>query len=583
MGLINGLAIISNDIISKIPPAEFLLIEIGIIIIFCALFATIARLFKQPPLFAYVFAGFLIGPAILGFVKDITIINSLSEIGVAFLLFLAGLEISLKKLRQVNMRKIVVVGILQVIFVFGLTMLSIHLIGLNFIQGIYVGIIISFSSTMIVLKILSDRGEMVTLHGRILIAILLLQDIFAVIAIAALTSGDISVMSILPSIIKILILAGLSLFLQKFFFEYAFRKAATSRHSKELLILFALAVLFLFIILSLALELSIAIGAFIAGFSLANLTFKTELESRVGPLRDFFSILFFVALGMQITVSGLEQEANLFLFLLIGSLIVKPLVTFILLRFSGYTEKTCFYSSVGIGQLSEFSIILGVMGFGLGILTQAMLSTIIIATIVTMSLTVFFMDYENRLYLLFKWPMALFNFISVNENVGFTDKNKKTILLIGCDRMGSIILRELMKENEDHILVLDFNPEIIAKLKSKKISCIYGDACGPDMLSHMNVEDLKEIISTAPNLEDGLSLLKKMKTVNKNVKVILTAQTNDDALELYNNGADYVMLPRFTAGEMVANIIKKDSLTLENVRKSQIARIKEARQFFGKL
>jgi len=99
----------------------------------------------------------------------------------------------------------------------------------------------------------------------------------------------------------------------------------------------------------------------------------------------------------------------------------------------------------------------------------------------------------------------------------------------------------------------------------------------------MNVEDLKEIISTAPNLEDGLSLLKKMKTVNKNVKVILTAQTNDDALELYNNGADYVMLPRFTAGEMVANIIKKDSLTLENVRKSQIARIKEARQFFGKL
>jgi Trk K+ transport system NAD-binding subunit len=149
--------------------------------------------------------------------------------------------------------------------------------------------------------------------------------------------------------------------------------------------------------------------------------------------------------------------------------------------------------------------------------------------------------------------------------------------------MGSIILRELMKENKDHILVLDYNPEIIAKLKEKKISCIYGDACGPDMLSHVNVENLKEIISTAPNLEDGLSLLEKIKKINKNIRVILTAQTNDDALELYSQGADYVMLPRFTAGEIVANIIKKDGATLENVRKSQIARIKEAWQFFGKL
>lgn len=583
MGLMTGFSVFSNSIISKIPTNEFLLIEIGIIIIFCAVFAAIARLFKQPPLFAYVFAGFIIGPAVLGLVRDVSIINSLSEIGIAFLVFLAGLEISLRKLRQVNMKKIAIIGIIQVLVIFGLTILARSLIGLNFMQGIYVGIIIAFSSTIIVLKILSDKGEMVTLHGRILIAILLLQDLFAIIAIAILTSDNISVMSVLPSVVNLIVLAIIAVILQKFSLEYIFRKAASSKHSKELLILYALAVLFLFVILSLVLGLSIIIGAFVAGVSLANLTFKTELESRMGPLRDFFSILFFVALGMQIVVSGLQQESSLFLFLIIGVLIVKPLITFILLRISGYTERTCFYSSLGLGQLSEFSIILGIMGFSLGVISQAMLSTIIIATIVTMSLTVFFLDYEDRLYLLLRKPFSILNFISVRENTGFVDKAKKTILLIGCDRMGKIILRELVKENKDKIVVVDFNPEIVAQLKRKRISCVYGDVRGPDILGHINTTDLEEVISTVPDVEDGLLLLKKIKSVNKDVRVILTAQDNEDAIELYNNGADYVMLPRFSAGEMVSNIIKKDGTSLANIRKNQINRIKESKEFFGKL
>jgi Kef-type K+ transport system membrane component KefB len=583
MGLIDGFSVFSNDIISKIPVSEFLLIEIGIIIIFCAVFAAIARLFRQPPFFAYVFAGFIIGPAVLGLVKDISIINSLSEIGIAFLVFLAGLEISLKKLKQVNMKKIVLVGIIQTLAVFGLTLLAKNLIGLDFIQGIYAGIIVAFSSTIIVLKILSDKGEMVTLHGRILIAILLLQDLIAIVAIAILTSNKVSIASVLPSIVNLIILTLIAVILQRLSFEYIFKRAASSKHAKELLILYALAVLFLFVIMSLVFGLSIIIGAFIAGVSLANLTFKTELESRMGPLRDFFSILFFVALGMQVVIGGLEEEFGLFLFLIIGALIIKPIITFILLRVSGYTDRTCFYSSLGLGQLSEFSIILGIMGFGLGILNQAMLSTIIIATIVTMSLTVFFLDYESKLYTLFRRPLSIFNFISVRENTGFVDKSKKTILLVGCDRMGKIILRELVRENREKILVVDFNPEIVAQLKNKKISCVYGDVRGIDVLKSVNIEHLEEVISTVPDLDDGLLLLKKVKGVNGDVRVILTAQDNEDAIELYENGADYVMLPRFSAGEIVSNIIKKDNGSLANIKKNQINRIKESKEFFGKL
>jgi len=571
---------LSNNFLSTVPQNEFLLIEIGMIITLCAVLASFSRLIKQPPMFAYVLAGFLIGPALFGFVKDIGIISSLSEIGVAFLVFLAGLEISLKKLRQVKVAKISLVAFLQVAIVFSLTLLLVKFIDLTFMQGVYIGIIISFSSTMIVLKILSDKGELITVHGRIIIAILLLQDLIAVLAITILNSDNISLMTIVPSLVKIVIIVLVALILKKLVFNYIFKRAASSKHSKELLVLFSLAVLFVFIILSLIFNLSIAIGAFIAGVSLANLSYKTELESRIRPLRDFFSIMFFVALGMQITIIGMEKEIGLFIFLVLGAIIIKPLVTFILLRIFGYTQKTSFLSGFGLGQLSEFSIILAVLGFSTGILTQSMLSVIIIATILSMSLTVFFLDKENDIFHAFRKPVAWLDFIPVREHFGYMDKSQKTVLLVGCDRMGKIILKDLVQENKSKVLVLDFNPEIISLLKERKISCLYGDIESPDILESIDVTKLERVISTVPDLVDSISLLKLIRKENKTAKVILTAQTNEEALELYQNGADYVMLPRFTAGEVVANILKKEDTSLEAIRKNQIERIKKSNNTF---
>jgi len=579
-GIFETFLTMTNGFLDKVPANEFLLIEIGMIIILCAFVASFSRLIKQPPLFAYVVSGFIIGPALFGFVKDVSIITSLSEIGIAFLVFLAGLEISLKKLRQVNMKKIVLVGLLQMIILISISIPLVRFIGLNFMQSIYFAIILSFSSTMIVLKILSDKGEIVTLHGRILIAILLLQDLFAIFAISIISSGQLTVMIILPAVIKLISIIVTAFILQKFFLNYIFKKATDSKHARELVVLFALAVLFLFIILSLVLKLSIAIGAFIAGMALANLTYKTELEARIKPLRDFFSILFFVALGMQITISGLREEVSLFLFLIVGAMILKPFIIFVLLKIFGYTEKTSFVSSLGLGQLSEFSIMIGVIGFTAGVLTHAMLSTIIIATILSMSLTVIMLESENQIYTIFRKPISFLKFIPVRENVGYMDDSDKSILIIGCDRMGKIILRDFLKTHKEEVVIIDYNPEIIAFLKSKKISSIYGDIESPDILESLDVSKLKRVISTAPNLTEGVLILKKIKSENPATKVILTAQTNEEALELYEQGADYVMLPRFTAGEVVSNIVKKEDSALKEVKRNQIERIKKMGRLF---
>ncbi len=563
-------------IFNNISPNEMLLFELGAIIIMAAIFALVARLLKQPPILAYVVAGFIIGPAALAIVRDVEIIKSFSEIGIAFLLFLAGLEISFKKLKQVNLAKISLVTTLQVFLVFFITIFLVKFIGLTSIQGVYIGVALTFSSTMVVVKLLADKGELVTMHGRLVLGILLLQDFFAIIAIVLLTSEKISAILLLSAAIKLISMLVIAYVLQRFLFRIIFKNAAASPHSKELLLLSSLAVLFLFIMLSVAFDLSIVIGAFIAGVSLANLPFKVELESRVGPLRDFFSILFFVALGMQITIGGISDHLNLFVFLLIGAFIIKPAITTLLIRFSGYRQRTSFISALALAQLSEFSIIIAVLGFNLGILSQSILSTIILVTILTMSLTVFFIDYKDTIYYrIFKKPLSLLKFIPVKENLGYQDKETKKVLLIGCDRMGSIILRELIKENKKEVLVLDHNPEIISVLRNKKIACVYGEVNSPDIFENLPLKEVKKIISTVPDLEEGIMLLDTLKK-HKDVTVILTAQNIGDALELYEKGADYVMIPRFTAGEVVSNILKKEKESLEAIKNGQIERITKA-------
>ncbi|VVB79690.1 Glutathione-regulated potassium-efflux system protein KefB [uncultured archaeon] len=576
LGIGVAIAFVAKYLSSHVSSSELLLVELGAIIIMAAIFALFARLIKQPPILAYVIAGFIIGPAAFALVKDIEIIKSFSEIGIAFLLFIAGLEISFKKLKQVNIKKIILITTLQVFLVFFITLLLVKYIKLDLRQGVYISTALAFGSTMVVVKLLSDKGELVTMHGRIVLGILLLQDLFAILAVVLLTSEKLSIMVLAFALLKLVSMVLIAYLLQRFLFRIIFKNATESPHSKELLLLSSLAVLFAFVMIAISLELSIAIGAFIAGVSLANLPFRVELESRVGPLRDFFSILFFVALGMQITLGGLDNEFPLFLFLIVGAFILKPLITFLLLRTSGYRQRTAFVSSLALAQLSEFSIIVGVLGFDLGILSQSILSMIILTTIITMSLTVFFVDYEDKFYRVFKWPLSLLRFIPVNENLGYRDKEKKTVLLIGCDRMGSIILRELIKENKGEVLVLDYNPEVIAKLREKRISCIYGDVKSPDLLENLNLAELKKVVSTVPDLDDGLVLLEKLHKYNKNIQIILTAKNISDALELYDHGADYVMIPRFTAGEVVNSIMRKDKESLENIKANQIARIKSA-------
>jgi voltage-gated potassium channel Kch len=361
--------------------------------------------------------------------------------------------------------------------------------------------------------------------------------------------------------------------MQKYVLPKAFRYAA---RSTELLFIASLGVLFLFIVLSYISEISIAIGAFIAGVSLANSPFKTELESRISPIKDFFSILFFISLGMQIVFNGIQQHFILLLFLIVGAMVLKPVILYFLFRFGGYQQKTSFQTSASLAQLSEFSLIIGILGLSLGVLTESLLSTVILATVITMSFTPYFIGKKDFVYKYMASWMEGKTHLPIKENIAYHDAKKKTILLIGAHRVGSVVLNELLKKKiREHILVMDQNPEIISALSRKKVASIYGTVMSPDVLNKIDLHDLKMVISTSPDYEDNIHVLKKVKAVNPKADVVLTGARISETIDMYNAGADYVITPKVIAGEKVTAIMHSDKKILKREKKKHLEFLKE--------
>jgi len=567
VGVVNGI----GNHIAHLPTSEGIIFDIAMILIISAILAFIAKMLRQPLIPAYVLTGLIIGPLVFGFVRNLDLIYAFSEIGIAFLLFTAGLEISFSKIKEAGLKKILLIGFLQVGVIFGITYLLSGILNLTTLQAAYIGIILAFGSTMVDIKLLADRGELITLHGRLILGILLFQDLVAIVAIVIFTSGGFAVAPITVALTKLIAILFVAIILQKFVLNNLFKFAA---RSNELLFLSSLAVLFLFIILAYISDLSIVIGAFIAGVSLANSPFKIELESRISPLRDFFAILFFVALGMQIVFSGVEQRMFLFWALLAGAFIIKPIVTIILLRATGYHSRTSFLTSISLAQLSEFSLIIGAIGVSLGALDTSIFSAVILATIITMSLTPYLIDFKDSIYKIFKYPVALLRFFPTIESLHYDDEISKEILMVGSHRMGGALMEELLAK-KDKLLIVDYNPEVINVLKNKKISCIYGDITSPELLDNIDIKRLKLVISTIPSYEENLYLVKKLKTLSPKLKVIATGSRISETLNLYKAGADFVVTPKIIAGQELAHIIHSSKFDLKSAKKRHLRHLSE--------
>ncbi len=554
--------------------------EIGVIIIITTIFAFIASKLKQPLIPAYIITGVLIGP-IYGLITNKELITTMSEIGIAFLLFIVGLEINLKKLKDVA----VIAGLggaIRSLSMFTLGFIIALILGFIKREAIYIGVIIAFSSTMIVIKLISDKRELDTLHGRIVVGILLLEDLLAILVLSILTSLDSSsFFAILFALVKGVLLFFAAFAFTKYLFPSIFKVSAKSQ---ELLFLSSISVCFLFSIIAYYLNFSIAIGAFLAGFSLANLPYSFAIIGKVRSLRDFFATIFFVSLGMELVLDHINSIIKPLIILIVLAIIIKPFITMFLCSFFGYKRRISFLTSLHLAQISEFSLIIVSQGLLLGHISRSIFTLTVLVAIITMIITSYFIKFDDEIYSKLKKGLKTFDsFTEGYEDLEYLPKTRKTdVIMCGHNRIGYSIGRTVRKLGKK-LLVIDYNPEIIKMLIKKKISCLYGDISDAEVLERLPFKEVEMVVSTVPSSRVNKLIIDNVKEVNQKATIYVTASSVEKALKLYDAGADYVILPHFLGGEHASLLIEQFSTNVGKIIENKIKHIKELkyRQIIG--
>ena len=549
-------------------------IQISIVILIVLIVSFVMRLLKQPLIIGYIISGIILGPYFLGMLPGIGEIQVFSEFGVAFLLFIVGLHLSPKIVREVG-RISLITGIGQIIFTTIIGYFIAILLGYSIVTSLYIAIALTFSSTIIILKLLSDKGDLDNLYGKISIGFLLVQDFIAILVIIIVSSystgtGFFSTLglTLLKGTLLVLILLPASIYLlpkmQKFF-----------ARSQELLFLFAitwglgLASLFFYA------GLSIEVGALIAGVLLSVSPYQLEISSKLRPLRDFFIISFFLLLGAQMVIGNIGEIIIPAIVFSLVIVIGNPLIVMALMGFEGYTRKTSFFAGLTVAQIGEFSLIVIALGAKNNHISTEILSLITLTVLMTIALCTYMILYSNKLYSLFSNKLSVFERKNAKEKIKI-GKNVDAVLF-GYNRIGFGILNSLKKIKENY-LVVDFNPDTISNLKKLNIPSVYGDVDDEALLEELPLKTLKIVISTIPELETNELIIKKIKSQNPKAIVIVRAHSIEDAMSLYNQGADYVLTPHFLGGEYLADMIKEiktDASAYKKEREKHINMLKK--------
>ncbi len=534
-------------------------IQLAVILTFSSALGLVVYKLKLPLLIAYLITGLLLSAAATFDISKSLALSFLPDIGIAFVLFLVGMELDLRELRSFG-KQILTAGILQVIITGTLGTYIAQSFGFNTREAIYMGVGLSFSSTLVVVKLLLDRKDLTSLYGKLSVGVLLLEDLIAVVILlgfsSSLSISSLGIANLLPLslfAVKVIALFSLAVFINRFILSAVFKAVSDSG---ELLFLTALAWCFGFITLSVLMGFSIMIGAFLAGVALASSPYHFQIQGKIKPMRDFFTALFFVYLGTKVSFPSNLSIYPLILIFSFYAVVAKPVIFLLLFGIFGFRKHTMFRTAINLSQVSEFSMIILLMGFKMGIVSQSALTVIALSSVTSFIASSLMISRSEKIY----------KFIS--SGVGFFERKRSPVLekepdarledhvvIVGAHRVGGEIARFLRKERSP-LVVLDFNPHQVETLLKQEIPVIYGDMSDPDVLDVLNLDEARMIISTAPDLEGNKTLLEDLKLRKINIPVIVRAETVKDAKALYKRGADLVIIPEVMAGDMLLDTLK---------------------------
>ena len=537
--------------------------ELSLVIVVGVAVSLVMRLIRQPLIIGYILTGVIVGPAALHIIDSPESIQVFADFGIALLLLIIGLNLNPKIIKEVGkIAAYVAIGKVAIATILGFGLARV--LGYSKTSALYIGIALSFSSTIIILKLLSDKKEQHRLYGKISIGFLLIEDLLAslvLIGVAAGGKGGISFSETGTLLYKIIMLISVLTLFRIFVLS---RLTKLISKSQEFLFLFAIGWSLGIAALFKQSGFSLEVGALVAGVTLAPMPYAQEAASRLKPLRDFFIVLFFVSLGSHLhleNVLPILPEALLFSFLV---LIGCPLVVLGIMGLAGYTKKTSFKTAITGTQISEFSLILVVLGNKVGQVNDRLVALITVVGLLTIGISTYLITYSDKLYTFFEEALRFFERRKVHPE--HEKMHKYELVLFGYLKGGHEFLK-VFQQMERSYIVVDYDPNVIDTLEDQGIRYVYGDVGDLELLDELNLEHTRLLASTISDLQMNTYILEWLQKVNPNVVYICSADSAEEAAELYGAGATYVMLPHYIGSEKISAFIKKSGLKKSEFKK----------------
>ena len=522
-----------------------------------------ANRLRQPVLLGYLISGLVIGPLGLRLINDADAIQGLAELGVAFLLFSLGVQFSLAELNRV--RNVALQGSLLQI---GLTTIAVATIsGLlgwsnSWVQGIFLGTVLSLSSTAVVLKTLTERGETNTRHGQIMLAILIAQDLALGVMLAIVPSLN-SQGSLLPilglALLKVGAFIGVAIAAGYWIVPRMIRAVARTE-SGELFLLTLLALCLSVALVTARLGLSIEIGAFAAGLMIAEIDYADHALSRFLPLRDTFACLFFTSIGMLIDAQILIQNAGIILGLVALVMVGKALIVLPVVLSFGYSFKTALRTSLGINQIGEFSFVLALVGLENNLISEQKYLLLLGTTAITLVFTpILFKSATPIAETLLKSPQLqpLLTMWESPQEMWVEDELINHVVVAGYGRVGQVVVNVLQQQGHYPVLVIENNEAAVQTLRHHGLPYILGDADSEQILEKAYLEKAVALAITLPDPASTRLLLKRALAISPGLDVIARAHITAEIDSLTQAGAREVVQPEFEAAlELGSHLLK---------------------------
>jgi len=539
--------------------------EIAAVLAVAAGIGALAFWLRQPLIIAFIFVGIMLGPAGLDWVHALDQVDLFAKLGIGLLLFVVGLKLDPHLIRSVG-PVAAVAGLGQMTMTAAAGYAVALALGMSPMNGFYVAAALMFSSTVIIVKLLSDKREIDALHGRIALGILIMQDIVVVILMIGLTAygGETQeshvgkqALEVIGKGIGFLVLVAITT-------RYLLPRLLQSlAHWPELLTLFAIAWAIGLASLGTDLGFSKEVGAFVAGVALAATPYRAILAARLVSLRDFLLLFFFIDLGLQIDVGHLGAAIGPAILLSIIVLAGKPIMVTALVGGMGHAKRTAATTGLTMGQISEFSLILAALGLTLGHIDKPTMGLITLVGLITIGLSTYMILYSHWFYERLAPVLNLFKFRSprteeFNDDAVMESTLAVDIIVFGLGRYGRNLVQELQRRGRS-VLGVDYDPDRVRFWHRKGLATLYGDLEDAELFHVLPLADAQWVVSTIPERDKSLVLLHALEHNGFDGSTALTSDTMQHREFLLGAGADVVLLPFRDAAAVAADLLAKRS------------------------